>query len=259
MGCYPSAHVNEDSPSRQAQPCPGIYYNKSKPFKRLGLAWTSDTPITLAQLEQKRLLFWETVHFYGGRLEVWQALQAAFSEVDIMMARSILEAVNVTLPTGNPCEGCFDELGNSYEIPIYCIVQPTNLTDEDVNTSTSIESVRKEQDSGIDTNISHAPPPDCSDNYSSLIVRLSTLHDISIKISSKEETVGSLRLRLFDTPEAGIDAQTHSLRLIYLGKVLKDSTRIICYDDDESKHTSTEDAIEVNDKSVVQALVSKRV
>jgi hypothetical protein len=48
-------------------------------------------------------------------VEIWQALQAAFSEEGIMMARSILEAVNVILPTGNPCEGCFD--GN---FTVYC-------------------------------------------------------------------------------------------------------------------------------------------
>lgn len=43
-----------------------------------------------------------------GREEIWQALHVAFSESDIIMARSILEAANIILPTGNPCEGCFD-------------------------------------------------------------------------------------------------------------------------------------------------------
>jgi hypothetical protein len=53
-----------------------------------------------------------------GRGEIWQALQAAFSETtDITMARSILEAANVILPTGNPCEGCFD--GNIKSLDIY--------------------------------------------------------------------------------------------------------------------------------------------
>lgn len=43
-----------------------------------------------------------------GREEIWQALHVAFSESDIIIARSILEAANIILPTGNPCEGCFD-------------------------------------------------------------------------------------------------------------------------------------------------------
>jgi hypothetical protein len=68
MGCYPSSHVDQASPLRQArlsQSCPATYYNKSKPFERVGLTWSSDTPITLSELEQKRLLFWETAHVYG--------------------------------------------------------------------------------------------------------------------------------------------------------------------------------------------------
>jgi hypothetical protein len=147
-------------------------------------------------------------------------------------------------------------LGNSYEVPIYCIVQPTNLVDQD---GTMQAAARTEQDSGIDTNITSLPPSDSTDNPYSIIVRLSTNHDLTIKINSKQETVGSLRSRIFDTLDTDINSQTHSLRLIYLGKVLTDSTRIICLEDSESSPTSTQDAIQVcNNKSVVQALMSKR-
>lgn len=147
-------------------------------------------------------------------------------------------------------------MGNSYEIPIYCIVQPTNLVDQD---GTTQAAARTEQDSGIDTNITSFPPSDSTDNPYSIIVRLSTNHDLTIKINSKQETVGSLRSRIFDTLDTDINSQTHSLRLIYLGKVLTDSTRIVCLEDSESSPTSTQDAIQVsNNKSVVQALISKR-
>ncbi|KAG2198576.1 hypothetical protein INT46_000719 [Mucor plumbeus] len=84
------------------------YYNKSKPFKRTGLLWTAEMPISNVELDQKRSVFWNTAPSYGGREEIWQALHVAFSENDIIMARSILEAANIILPTGNPCEGCFD-------------------------------------------------------------------------------------------------------------------------------------------------------
>ncbi|KAI8885601.1 hypothetical protein K501DRAFT_143009, partial [Backusella circina FSU 941] len=89
--------------------------------------WTSDIPITLSELEHKRALFWQNAPTHGGRVEIWNALQVAFSETDIRVARSILEVANIVLPTGNPCEGCFDEYGNSYGTPVFCVVPPTNL------------------------------------------------------------------------------------------------------------------------------------
>ncbi|OAD71365.1 hypothetical protein PHYBLDRAFT_95130, partial [Phycomyces blakesleeanus NRRL 1555(-)] len=97
------------------------------PFKRAQLTWVAEEPITRTQLDRQRTAFWETAPSYEGRREIWQALQAACTTPDLHLARSILDAANVTLPTGNPAEGCFDELGNRYEIPLYCIVNPSNL------------------------------------------------------------------------------------------------------------------------------------
>ncbi|CAO3600632.1 unnamed protein product [Absidia cylindrospora] len=98
-----------------------------KPFKRSNIQWTSDVPITHARLVEQRNTFWETAPFYEGRPEIWQALQAATTSDDIILAQSILDAANITLPTGNPADGIYDELGTRYEIPLYCLVDPTNV------------------------------------------------------------------------------------------------------------------------------------
>jgi hypothetical protein len=69
MGCYPSSQSYCESRMPRREPSigslPGIYYNKSKPFKRNGLIWTSDIPITLSELEHKRTLFWQAAPTHG--------------------------------------------------------------------------------------------------------------------------------------------------------------------------------------------------
>jgi hypothetical protein len=80
LGCCSSSLVDQDLltttetpnnnnvPIPTSIPLPGAYYNKTRPFKRVGLMWTSDTPLTIIQLEQKRCLFWETAPNYGVSL-----------------------------------------------------------------------------------------------------------------------------------------------------------------------------------------------
>ncbi|CAO3581856.1 unnamed protein product [Absidia cylindrospora] len=120
MGCCLS------SQSEQGQSVTGGK-SSGKPFKRNNIQWTSEIPITRARLREQRNTFWETAPFYEGRSEIWQAIQAAMTTDDIILAQSILDAANIKLPTGNPAEGCYDELGNRYEIPLYCLVDPTNV------------------------------------------------------------------------------------------------------------------------------------
>ncbi|KAG2235133.1 hypothetical protein INT48_006514 [Thamnidium elegans] len=229
MGCCSSSPVDQDFLTTSQDnydtvtiPLPVSYYNKSRPFKRSGLMWTSDTPMSVTDLEQKRLTYWESAPIYGGRIEIWQALQVAFSETDVIMARSILEAANVLLPTGNPCEGCFD-------------VPPANLCmfdtpseefcsqDDKYDISDSMKSIYS------NTQSDHlVPAPDCSLSPFDICIRLSTEKDINLTISSQRETVGSLRSRIYESKDSGIEHDTHILRLIYLGRILRDNLDIDC-------------------------------
>jgi Ubiquitin-binding domain len=46
------------------------------------------------------------------------------------MAQGILDAVAVTLPTGNLVEGCYDEVGNLYRLPEVIVSDPENVRED---------------------------------------------------------------------------------------------------------------------------------
>jgi len=91
--------------------------------------WVAEAPITSGQLRSKRDAFWDTAPSYGGKPEIWQALRAAAETDDVATAQAFVDAVNVTLPSGN-LTLVYDELGNKYEIPPYCLSDPSNLVQE---------------------------------------------------------------------------------------------------------------------------------
>lgn len=93
MGCRPSSLVDRGSLSRSASSTnqdtnpsnssnrdhptfTRAYYNKSKPFKRTGLLWTADMPITHVELDHKRSIFWETAPSYGVTIEMQCCIQS---------------------------------------------------------------------------------------------------------------------------------------------------------------------------------------
>ena len=86
--------------------------------------------MTLGQLLSKRDEFWDTAPAFNGRPEIWQALRAAAECGDNDTAQAIMSAVDVTLPHGN-LSLVYDELGNKYDIPPYCLSEPANLVKND--------------------------------------------------------------------------------------------------------------------------------
>ncbi|KAJ3077933.1 hypothetical protein HK102_004853 [Quaeritorhiza haematococci] len=96
-------------------------------MRRSKLSWKAEAPITRGQLRSQRDEFWDTQPSYSGRQEIWMALRLACEAATQEDAQAIIDSANITIPTGNLTEGCYDELGNHYVIPIFCIVEPTNL------------------------------------------------------------------------------------------------------------------------------------
>ncbi|KAG2222796.1 hypothetical protein INT45_011606 [Circinella minor] len=298
MGCCVSRAADDDD-NRRSTVAGG------KPFKRTGIHWTADSPITQTQLENQRTVFWETAPSYEGRAEIWQALHAAMTSPDIRMAQSILDAANIIIPTGNPAEGCYDELGNRYVIPMYCFIDPTNLIvsendneqDHDDTTgmiaSTSVpaqtdikreEGIDNEQENNNHQDDNHhqqqqhedkkslssdvpltTTAPTTTSNLIPITVRLSTAQDIKVDISKTDETVSSLRTRIYmQTPN--ISVQTHNIRLIYLGRILQEEDKIL-YEGFETTITKTgkesipeqqSRSIIIANGAIIQALVSKK-
>jgi hypothetical protein len=61
---------------------------------------------------------------------VWAALRTAMSllrEGDIDTAQGIIDAAGVTVPTGDLCEGCYDENGALYRLPQCIVSDPENM------------------------------------------------------------------------------------------------------------------------------------
>lgn len=101
--------------------------------------WTSETAITRGALVSKRDEFWETAPSYEGRKEIWDALKTAADAIengDFALAQIIIETAAIKVPNGTLSE-TYDELGNKYQVPLYCLAPPENLIKEDDSSSKS--------------------------------------------------------------------------------------------------------------------------
>ncbi|KAJ3185426.1 Ubiquitin domain-containing protein 2 [Geranomyces variabilis] len=133
MGACLSANIDPDSPrdhspSRANEHVTGLPTGGNRPLVSKAVqAWKSDTPLTPEALKRMRDEFWDTAPSYSGRSEIWQALRAACEAPSLTLAQAIVDSANMTVPTGKLTDGCYDELGNNYRIPNYCVLEPTNL------------------------------------------------------------------------------------------------------------------------------------
>lgn len=137
---------------------------RNEPLKKDRPKWKSDYPMTEGQLRSKRDEFWDTAPAFEGRKEIWDALKAAAVALecnDHELAQAIVDGASITLPHGEHWEKkilctkshaadiryqivlffpylhipgtlaeCYDELGNRYQLPVYCLAPPVNLISE---------------------------------------------------------------------------------------------------------------------------------
>lgn len=70
--------------------------------------------------------------------EIWDALKAtaqAFESNDHELAQAIIDGANITLPHSALTE-CYDELGNRYPLPVYCLAPPISTVEEESDMET---------------------------------------------------------------------------------------------------------------------------
>jgi hypothetical protein len=94
------------------------------------LIWKSSTPITRAEIMARREDFWSSREGAGGVPQIWAALRSAAEGVNsnnLDHANAVLEASSVTTPNSD-MSVCYDELGNRYEVPLWCWSSPVNLS-----------------------------------------------------------------------------------------------------------------------------------
>lgn len=180
---------------------------RNEPLKKDKPKWKSDYPMTEGQLRSKRDEFWDTAPAFEGRKEIWDALKAAAVALecnDHELAQAIVDGANITLPHGSLTE-CYDELGNRYQLPVYCLAPPVNLISE-----------RSEED------LSDNPePPTTQKKEFQLKVRLSTGKDVRLN-ASMTDTIGLLKKQL----QAQEDIDLAHQRWFFSGKLLTDKTRL---------------------------------
>ncbi|KAJ5166848.1 uncharacterized protein N7482_005629 [Penicillium canariense] len=107
--------------------------------------WTRD------DLDRERREFFETR--VTGRPEVWDALSTAITLMrggDLATAQSIVDAAGVTIPTGDLCEGCYDEQGVLYRLPQCIVSDPENMAKTTLLATDDIahggEAIQEEED-----------------------------------------------------------------------------------------------------------------
>lgn len=72
-----------------------------------------------------------------GRPEVWAALATAITLIranDLSTAQGIIDAAGVTVPTGDLCEGAYDEQGVLYRLPRCIVSDPRNMVIGEIET-----------------------------------------------------------------------------------------------------------------------------
>lgn len=86
---------------------------------------------TRSQIDREREEFFDTR--VSGRAEVWAALRTTLDllrEGDVTTAQGIIDAAGITVPTGDLCEGCYDENGVLYRLPQCIVSDPDNIADD---------------------------------------------------------------------------------------------------------------------------------
>ncbi|KAI8871799.1 hypothetical protein GQ42DRAFT_173538 [Ramicandelaber brevisporus] len=249
VGGSGSPALNSSSDDRQLLP-------------RAAYAWTSNTPMTMAQLQSRRDEFWETAPSYDGKPEIWQALRNVCEADDQALQRTILESAQITCPSGNLTDGAYDILGNRYVVPNYCIIPPRNLIAADTDATTitggispitaaaaaaSTGTVAAAGVSGADADkidaatFTTGPKLLQGEKPISITVRMSTGKDVKLQAGSTE-TLGNIRLRLLHNE--GVDPHiVKNIKFFYLGKLLKDTSEL-------------KKDVGITSRAVLQALVS---
>jgi hypothetical protein len=86
---------------------------------------------TPSLLKREREAFFDTR--VSGRAEVWSCIKMAtelLRQGDLETAQSIVDAADVTVPTGDMVEGVYDQAGGYYQLPNWVVADPSNIRED---------------------------------------------------------------------------------------------------------------------------------
>ncbi|TPX24249.1 hypothetical protein DIZ76_013594 [Coccidioides immitis] len=193
------------------------------------------------QIDRERREFFDTR--VTGRPEVWAALKLAISLMrsgDLPTAQSIIDAAGVTVPTGDLCDGCYDENGALYRLPQVIVSDPSNIVDarggeEDMRSGEADDEVTNtklamdiDSDDELEEDIEDKREEKGKRNERDMIKVCARLSDrggpdLTIEIG-KDQSVGVLVRKI--QSGAALTGQ-HRLRIAYLGKILKENETLL--------------------------------
>ncbi|KAL3463321.1 hypothetical protein BJX64DRAFT_257530 [Aspergillus heterothallicus] len=142
---YGYGHHNNNPTNTRPPIHPSASSSSTQPYQHRPLTEHLNAPIrphvwnskrrrwTRSLLDQERTEFFETR--VTGRPEVWAALSAALNLLranDLVTAQSIVDAAGLTVPTGDLCQGVYDEQGVLYRLPRCIVSDPENMVAERV-------------------------------------------------------------------------------------------------------------------------------
>jgi hypothetical protein len=112
-------------------------------------------------------------------------------------SQSILDAVEITLPTGDLANGAYDSLGNYYPLPEWIVSDPTNLVDDgdagktgDVKAIVGVDEAEAEasgEDEASNTREEKGKAVEDAANLIKVVARLSeTATDVEVTIDERD-------------------------------------------------------------------------
>lgn len=150
---------------------------------------------------------------------------------DLATAQSIIDAAGITVPTGDLCQGCYDEQGALYRLPQCVVSDPENMvqadhadeySDEDDDDMSKLTGDDASGDELISDDLEKRRDEKGKTSERDLIsvrARLSDRGGLDLVVSvGKNRSVGFIARKI--RQEADIDRQ-QIVRIAYLGKVLK--------------------------------------
>lgn len=138
-------------------------------------------------------------------------------------AQSIIDAADITLPTGNLADGAYDSLGNYYQLPLHVVSDPTNMVSDDDEAGDLLAEGK-----GDVVLVAGEVPEDADDadvqgerrreekgksvveprSLMSVVVRMSdTSRDLRVRVA-KDETVRGVIRRIEE--ETGVSLSSHN-------------------------------------------------
>ncbi|KAJ5135211.1 uncharacterized protein N7515_004489 [Penicillium bovifimosum] len=244
----PNQHAEETTraPRRRTPRFPDVplneHYNqpiRSRVWRSKRRTWTRE------QLDRERIEFFETR--VTGRPEIWAALSTVVTLVrsgDLVLAQSIIDAAGITLPTGDLCQGCYDEHGVLYRLPQCVVNDPENMVTSSGSEDESgavygedgavaLSDDKLATDDGSGDELLSQDIERCRDEKGktserdliSVLARLSDREGRDILISTgKSQSVGFLARKVHQKAKLKNNAR---VRIAYLGRLLNEQKPLL--------------------------------